>query len=220
MDLPQGFHQEVIEAREKARKKVPTSLLNRGEPSFDTHSLHKTKNNNLCFKLSPRLGFETIILFGIPLAFIGFIIYKYGITKNFNFLFSGTIYYFLFAYICFTLIGSLFGNLKHYTFSKSVNAYYVGFPLLPKQLAYRKYALDDIMAIQVLGEQLIDEESKTKRNSFELNLVLKNLKRVHVIDHNNLQGMLDDSEILCAYLNVPLWHAKSSEDSTSINWKD
>ncbi|WP_370003786.1 hypothetical protein, partial [Winogradskyella sp.] len=63
MDLPQGFHQEVIEAREKARKKVPTSLLNRGEPSFDTHSLHKTKNNNLCFKLSPRLGFETIILF-------------------------------------------------------------------------------------------------------------------------------------------------------------
>ena len=67
---------------------------------------------------------------------------------------------------------------------------------------------------------MVDQESKLKRNSFELNLVLENLKRVHVIDHNNLQGLLDDAEILCAYLNAPLWHAKSSEESTSINWKD
>ena len=220
MDLPEGFHREVIEARENARKKVGTYLLNRGGPSYDTHSLHKTKNNNLCFKLSPRLGFETIVLFGIPLAFIGFIIYKYSTTNDFTFLFSNTIFYFVFAYFSFTLLISLFGNLKYYTFSKLHNTYYVGFPLFPVQLAYKKYALDDIMAIQVLGEKLIEKETNAKRNSFELNLVLKNLKRVHVIDHNNLQGILDDAELLSDYLNVPLWHAKSSEDSTSIKWKD
>lgn len=218
MDLPEGFHQEVIEARENAREKVRTYLLNKGGPSFETHSLHKSRSNNLCFRPSYRLGFETIILFGIPLAFIAFVTYKYSTTNNFSFLLSSFIFYVAFGYFCVTLLISLFGNLKYYTFSKSVNAYYLGFPLLPVQLAYKKYKLSDIMAIQVLGEKLIEKESNATRNSFELNLVLNNLKRVHVIDHNNLQGILDDAEVLSSYLNVPLWHAKSNEDSTSVNW--
>lgn len=220
MDLPEGFHQEVIEKREKAREKVSTYLLNRGGPSFETHSLHKTRKNNLCFKLSPRLGFESIILFGLPLAFLAFIIYKYSNTNSFRFLLNDTTWYLVFGYFSFTLLLSLFGNLKYFTFSKRHNLYFKGFPLFPYQLAYSKYRLSDIIAIQVLGEELINKESKLKRNSFELNLVLKNLKRIHVIDHNNLQGLLDDAEVLCNYLNVPLWHAKSSKETTTINWKD
>lgn len=220
MELSDGFHQEVIESRENARKKVSTYLLNRGGPSFETHSLHKTRKNNLCFKLSPRLGFETIILFGLPLAFVAFIIYKYSNTNSLRFLLNDTTWYLVLGYFSFLLLLSLFGNLKYFTFSKRLNLYFKGFPLLPYQLAYSKYKLSDIIAIQVLGEELVDKESKLKRNSFELNLVLENLKRVHVIDHNNLQGLLDDAEILCAYLNAPLWHTKSSEESTSINWKD
>lgn len=219
MELPDGFHLEVIESRENARKKVSTYLLNRGGPSYETHSLHKTRRNNLCFKLNTRLGFESVILFGLPLAFIAFICYKYNVLNSLKFLLNDTVFYLVFGYFSFTLLLSLFGNLKYFTFSKKHNLYFKGFPLLPNQLAYSKYKLSDIIAIQVLGEELVDQESKLKRNSFELNLVLENLKRVHVIDHNNLQGLLDDAEILCTYLNVPLWHAKSSEESTSINWK-
>lgn len=159
MNLPEEFHQEVIEARKNARKKVSTYLLYRGGPSFETHSLHKTRRNNLCFKLSTRLGFETIILFGLPLAYIVFILYKYSTTGSFKFLLNNSIYYFIFAYICITLLSSLFGNLRHYTFSKSANFYFTGFPLLPAQLAYTKYKLDEIIAIQVLGENLIVENS-------------------------------------------------------------
>ncbi|NRB82942.1 MAG: hypothetical protein HRU49_04085 [Winogradskyella sp.] len=220
MESPEGFHQEAIEARENARKKVSTYLLNRGGPNYETHSLHKTRRNNLCFKLNARLGFESVVFFGLPLAFIGFISYKYSVSNNLKFLLSNTVFYLVFGYFSFTLLLSLFGNLKYFTFSKRHNLYYKGFPLFPHQLAYFKYKLSDIIAIQVLGEELVAEESKLKRNSFELNLVLENLKRVHLIDHNNLQGLLDDAEILCAYLNVPLWHVKSAEDSTSINWKN
>ena len=41
MESPEGFHQEVIEARENARNKVSTYLLNRGGPNYETHSLQK-----------------------------------------------------------------------------------------------------------------------------------------------------------------------------------
>ena len=218
MNLPEGFHQEVIGARENARKKVSTYLLNRGGPSFDTHSLHRTRNNNLCFKLSPRLGFETVILFGIPLACLGLFIYMYIKTGSFVFLLDRAIFYIIFAYISSTMLASFFGNLRCYTFSKNSNFYYVGFPLFPVQLSFTKISLVDILAIQVLGETLTEENSKAKRNSFELNLVLKDLKRIHVIDHNNLQGMLDDAQLLSNYLKVPIWHPKSSNDSTSIDW--
>lgn len=212
MDLPEGFHNEVIEARENSREKVSTYLLNRGGPSFETHILHKSRNNILRFKLSPRLGFETIILFGIPLAFIVFLFYKFNTTGSFKFLLNKSSLYFVAGYFCMTFLASLLGNLKYYTFSKVVNYYYKGFPLFPYQLAYEKCELNDILAIQVLGEELIEEKSKARLNSFELNLVLKNLKRVHVVDHNNLQGMLDDVDILSKYLNVPIWHAKTSEN--------
>ncbi|BAO77215.1 hypothetical protein [Winogradskyella sp. PG-2] len=186
MELPKGFHKEVIEARENARKKVSTYLLNRGGPNYETHFLDKTRTNNLCFKTSSRLGFETVILFGIPLAYITFIIYMYSTKGSFKFLLNSSIFYLVFAYFSLTLIASVFGNLKYYTFSKVTNYYYKGFPLFPYQLAYKKCALNGILAIQVLGEELIEVKSKAKRNSFELNLVLKDLKRIHVIDHNNL----------------------------------
>ncbi|WP_179344833.1 hypothetical protein [Winogradskyella ursingii] len=213
MDLPEGYHREDIRYGDYERAKVQTYLLNRGGPNFETYSLHISQNNNLYFRLSPRLGFQTLVLFVIPFLFIGFILYKFSTTGSFHFLINDFIYYSIISYICIRFIVNLISKLKYYTFSKAINFYFVGFPLLPVQLAYKKYALEDIIAIQILGEELIGIERNSKRRSFELNLVLKSLDRIHVIDHNNLEGMLDDAKLLGEYLNIPIWHAKSAEEN-------
>ncbi|WP_299525583.1 hypothetical protein [Winogradskyella sp.] len=211
MELPKGFHREVIEARENARKKVSTSLINHGGSNFETYSLHKLRNGSYRFSPSYKQSFELISILILPVGFITYLIIMFLSTGSFGFVLNNLMVFIFGIIITFSLTRYFLLKFKLYNFNRKKGLYYEGFPLLPSFLTHRKIKIGDILAIQILGERIYDIETGLKANSFELNLVLKSLRRVHVIDHNNLQGMLDDAQELSAYLNIPIWHAKSGK---------
>ncbi len=47
--------------------------------------------------------------------------------------------------------------------------------------------------------------------SYELNLVLKNRKRINVVDHGDFQALSADAETLAEFLGVPVWKGDKKE---------
>ncbi len=65
--------------------------------------------------------------------------------------------------------------------------------------------LEFIHALQIVAEFISGKNSNYY--SFELNLVLKNGKRINVIDHSNKKKIDCEAKILSEFLNVPVWDA-------------
>ena len=63
--------------------------------------------------------------------------------------------------------------------------------------------LDHIIGLQILAEHISGSESSY--HSYELNLVLDNGKRIHVVDHGNAERMRQDTEKLSYFLGVPIY---------------
>lgn len=63
--------------------------------------------------------------------------------------------------------------------------------------------LDDIHALQ-----LIEEHCRGNKNSFysyELNLVLRDERRINVVDHGDCRALRGDARDLAAFLEIPVW---------------
>jgi len=69
--------------------------------------------------------------------------------------------------------------------------------------------LDDIHALQLLSEYISSTRSDRSYYSFELNLVLKDGKRINVVDHGDLTRMRADVATLSAFLGKPIWDLAS-----------
>ncbi len=63
--------------------------------------------------------------------------------------------------------------------------------------------LDEIAGIQLLYEHYSRE--RKDRVSYELNLVLRSGRRLHVIDHANLTQIQKDAHQLAGFLGIPVW---------------
>ncbi len=71
--------------------------------------------------------------------------------------------------------------------------------------------LDDIHALQLISEYIIGTRSNENSSyySFELNLVLKDGKRINVLDHGDLTRLRADVATLSAFLGKPIWDLAS-----------
>ena len=67
-------------------------------------------------------------------------------------------------------------------------------------------ALEEIHALQLISEQCSNSDGPSYR-SYELNLVLKNGRRINVVDHGDQNKLREDAETLSAFLEVPTWDA-------------
>jgi len=65
--------------------------------------------------------------------------------------------------------------------------------------------LPTIHAIQLVKHLVKSDESSFY--SYELNLVLNNLKRVNVMNHGRLTKLREDANTIATFLNVPVWDA-------------
>jgi len=65
--------------------------------------------------------------------------------------------------------------------------------------------LDHVHALQLVSEYC--RGNKSSYYSYELNLVLKDGKRVNVVDHGNRDKIREDARVLAAFLGKPLWDA-------------
>lgn len=66
-------------------------------------------------------------------------------------------------------------------------------------------SLSDIYSLQIIPEYI--RSNKSSFYSYELIIVLKNQKRVLVIDHGNLNSLRDDADKIGKFLNVPIWYS-------------
>lgn len=64
--------------------------------------------------------------------------------------------------------------------------------------------LHDIHALQIIGETAGGSQSGVFK-SYELNVVLKNGERIHLMDHGNYLAINTDAERLAEFLSVPIW---------------
>ena len=66
----------------------------------------------------------------------------------------------------------------------------------------------DVHALQLLDEQVTSTDSDNRASeyiSYELNLVLKNGKRVSVMDHGDEKEIKRSAKQLSEFLSVPVW---------------
>ncbi|REE25627.1 hypothetical protein DFQ09_102218 [Winogradskyella pacifica] len=215
MDLPEGFHKEVIEARENVlsnttESKVSTSPLKPGGANFKTNVLIQASPSKLTYK--PSIG---AALFSFIFLAVGLGVLFYALFPLFqSHIESVSIPWFL---ILFGLIFSGAGGFMFYlfykprVFDKQQGLYYTTYAFKGHQskrkLSKDYLSLQSIIAIQIIGEHVKSDDGSYK--SFELNLVLEDASRRNVVDHGNLKAIINDAEMLSEFLNIPIWHASS-----------
>jgi hypothetical protein len=94
------------------------------------------------------------------------------------------------------------------TINKKSDTYYHGRKMNYKEqdsMAYHEYEgkVSDIHALQILRKKC--HMNGKGYTAYELNFVLKNSKRVSVLNHNKLHKIKDNAKALSQYLNVPIW---------------
>lgn len=97
---------------------------------------------------------------------------------------------------------------KSIIFDKAVGAFWAGKQPTPAKLETSSASwckLEDIAGIQVISEQIGWE--KFDMESYELNLVLKDSRRLNVVDHGNMNQVKADAIRLSKFLQVPVWDA-------------
>lgn len=75
-------------------------------------------------------------------------------------------------------------------------------------------ALDSVHALQLLSKYV---PAKKPYYTHELNLVLKNGKRLTVISHADKSRIREDAQTLSGFLNTPVWDA-IDDDTATYSW--
>ncbi|WP_299117025.1 hypothetical protein [uncultured Winogradskyella sp.] len=181
------------------KKYTSTEFMYSGGASFETHVARKT---NSVFKFLPsvKFAFYTVMYLLLSVGAYYFGMQLWPIDNGLS------IIGFLLLGACLVCFCAFLYFLKDYliriVFSKKLGYYYKGYVNI-KYLRFSKTNLEHIVAIQILGE--ITTEQIAPFNSYEINLVLKDSERLHVIDHSNLNSIIEDAQSLSTFLNVPIW---------------
>ncbi|WP_111977503.1 hypothetical protein [Algibacillus agarilyticus] len=173
-----------------------------GGSNFKTSTLETIDNQKISIKPSPFFR----LFLG---AFVGFG-FLFAITGAINGDIMQTIFSAIFAAIPFKLLAK---ELKTIYFDKANNSIYE-----KKHVALQKFDpspllsenINEVHAIQIVGEHVSSKGSggrTSNYNSYEINLVFKNLRRVCIIDHAQHNSILEDAQTISTFLNVPLWDA-------------
>jgi hypothetical protein len=181
------------------KKYTSTAFMYSGGASFETH-VAREKFGIFKFLPSLKFAFYTALYLILAAGSYYFGMQLWPIDNGLSvigFLLLGAALVFVFVFFYF-----LKDYLIRIVFSKKLGYYYKGYVNV-NYLRFAKANLNDIVAIQILGE--ITAEQLAPFNSFEINLVLKNSERLHVIDHSNLKSIIEDANSLSKFLNVPIW---------------
>ena len=207
MDLPEGFHQEVIEARENNPESVShisevvsTEPLKPGGSNFKTHVLIEKSSSRMIYRPSIGGALFTLLFLAIGLGILIFnLISESGQFSSPSFLnFSGLAVALIFIFIGIYMTFYLF---QPRVFDKQLGYYYKAYKFNPNARNDKnQFRLRTIIAVQIIGETVVDDDGSY--GSFELNLVLNDNSRRNVVDHGNLTSIIDDAHILSEFLLV------------------
>lgn len=181
--------------------------LKSGGSNFKTHKLVRVNSNRFEFKASWDAKIFYLIFF---LAGIGAMIaFSYPKVKAGDFEMNMESIMPLLIGLGFTIIGyvMLYFGTTPIVFDKRNKSFWKG--RKSPNMVYRKkelktyVSLKNIHAIQLISEYI--SGNKSSYYSYELNLVLKNARRINVIDHGNQGSICNNAQILSRFLDVPVW---------------
>ena len=183
--------------------------LKGGGASFMTHKLIEVNSYRVEFRAS----------LGAKLFYLVFLLVGIGVTvATAKPLFSSGGFSFNIDTILPLLIGLVFaivgGSLLYFgtapiVFDKQSGFFWKGRKaprLVFKRETIKYFAeLHELHSLQLVSEYCSGK--KSSYYSYELNLILKNGKRINVVDHGNLEKLREDSSTLSSFLDKPVWDA-------------
>lgn len=171
--------------------------LNTIGDSFRSHKLVRVGPDRMEFRREMR----AVAMFAVlPLA--GILILFYAFSGNFS-------AFALFLGLGFTLLGAflVYSQMAPIVFDKSYGMFSKGRgkPGKVPDIENPKKAadLESIHALQLLWKPVYT--GKKEYYSYDLNLVLKNGKRILVLGHADKNAMKEDARTLSEFLGKPLW---------------
>lgn len=178
-----------------------------GGASFRTHGLVRVNANRMEFRAS--LGAKIFYL-AFLFAGIGLLVFLPKFAES-----SGGISFDM-STIVPLLVGLIFviiGSCLYYfgvapiVFDRQKGFFWKGRrgpEKTPGRKDSKKFAeLENIHALQLISEFI--KSDKNSYTSYELNIVLKDGRRINVVDHGRKEKLREDAETLGAFLEKPIW---------------
>ena len=199
-------NEESPRANDPVAQAVKWTPLKGGGFNFRTHQLTRTNDRKMEFKPSWTSRILTVLIIGFGLYLPVYHTFVQDMIDSS----LGPVGESIMAWgvgVLMVFLGIKFWLRMNrgYTFDKSTGRF------INHGKEYESVPLDEIHAIQLILERIKDinrsvgSSSRTSFTSFELNLVLKDGKRVHIIDHSNRHKIREDAEKLGEFLGVPVW---------------
>ncbi len=189
--------------------KTDWSPLASGGANFKTKTLKKISSSEIRFVIS-NWAKAFLAFFAIfPLFFMVSVIFSL-ITDEFEYEML------LFLFIPLIFLGvALFllkNMVKEIVFDKQSGYFYKGKKKVSSSLNPEKeestFNLFRIHAIQIIPENIKGKNSSY--TSYEINLVLDDGSRTHVIDHGHKDSIEADAVTLSEFLHIPVWNSHNS----------
>lgn len=180
-------------------KEIDWYPLKPGGANFQTHKIVKTEG--MKYAVEKTAGYKVFcgIFILIGLAVFGFGVYGHLFNlRNTPGLGIGI------AGLLFTVVGIVMLKFsdKNYIFNGSRSRI--------EMKNESPIQFSQVHAIQILSERIRSTSSSRSRRrhtyrSYELNLVLKDKRRINIMDHGNREALVQDANKISSLMNVPIW---------------
>lgn len=196
-------------------EKISWAPLNGGGTNFKTRKFVQVNPNRVEFKKTIMMKIFPWIFICFPIIVFSIILYNGEIALNSQNIASPEN---LVVLVPFVFIGGgiflLLKTNKSIVFDKRYGYYWKGKsePETYNLSANKNFIrLSDIHAIQLIREYIRSSSGSSSSGSsyysYELNLILKDERRINVIDHGHKRSIIEDSQLLSDFLHVPVWNA-------------
>lgn len=172
-----------------------------GGANFQTHKLIAPSAHQLIIKNSGQLTFVFVLFIGVGVNATVFSLLRLLQKQGLDTVIAQpleTLSALTGPGMVFVLVGcllSVFFGSSNIRFDRRENHF---------QHGGTRRALRDIHALQIISE-LAGGHGSGVFNSYELNLVLNDGQRIHLMDHGDYMAFTHDAETLAEFLAVPIW---------------
>ena len=170
----------------------------KGGSNFRTHKLKQVSHHS--YKIVPTLGYYLCILLFILLS--GGMLYR-AYMEYLDSTSTFWLYGILGAIFQVPVLQLIYNALSPFTIDLDEGVFYNGREWDPihEKMKEAEGSVQEIYGIQLVTELVT---RKSRYESYELNLVLQDGRRINVMDHGNQEKLYEDAELLSEALKVPI----------------
>ncbi|NRB42066.1 MAG: hypothetical protein HRU20_26940 [Pseudomonadales bacterium] len=191
---------------DRVAQRTHWQVIKSGGANFKTHTLTQKTADLLCINASSQMQifYLLFIIIGFNNVLFSYIAFfqTHGLQPALSnpLLFLQPLFTVGLTFVLVGLLIRFFYGSANFRFDKSLQQLKMG-----KQ----SVSFSALHALQILEETVGGSDSAVFK-SYELNLVLKDGHRIHLMDHGHYAAFNHDAEQLAAFLALPIWQAGSA----------